>query len=454
MKNRFPVKYKIGPAIGMSLLLLLGCGSPARPVQEVSATGEDMQDAAPIKVGLDDWPWWRGPNRNNVANSETAPTEWSTSRNVTWKTTILGRGHGDPTIVGDRIFLATADERSETQMVLCFDRNNGEKLWETVVHTGNFPGQGSMHPKSTHANGSVACDGSSLFIAFLNGEQVTATSLTLDGEIRWQTELGYFVAKFGYAPSPCLYESLAIFSCDNRGGGFLAAIHRDSGDIVWKKKRENVDTYSSAIVADLDGGAQLIISGDDRVASYDPATGEEVWSCPGTAEATCGTVVWHKNLVFASGGYPARETVCVDTSTGQKVWYDNVKCYEQSMLVADGYLYGVTDDGIAMCWKAETGDRQWRERLAGPISASPVLVGDLIYATNEAGTTWVFEATSEKYQQVAKNQLGDEAFASLVVSAGQIFARVAAGNGAERQEFLYCLGERNSAEATQEKATD
>lgn len=299
-----------------------------------------------------------------------------------------------------------------------------------------------MHPKSTHANGSVACDGRALFIAFLNSENITATSLSLDGEILWQTKLGYFGSKFGYAPSPCLVDSLAVFAADNRGGGFIAAVHRETGDIVWRKARNNVDTYSPVIAADINGRMELLISGDERVAAYDPKTGDEIWSCPGTAEATCGSVVRFENLVFASGGYPARQTICVDGTNGTKVWEDNVKCYEQSMLVAGDHLYCVNDDGIAMCREARTGSMTWKQRLNGPISASPVLVGNLIYATNELGTTWVFEANGDRFIQVAKNQLGSESFASLVICDSQIFARVAVGNGPDRQEYLYCIADQ------------
>lgn len=410
-------------------------------MDEIAADLNALPDARPIQVSDSDWPWWRGPGHNNVARTDATVTSWSATENVVWKTTIPGRGHGSPTILGDRIFLCTADEAAQKQMVVCFDRRSGQSIWVTEVHSGNFPARGEMHPRSTHANCTVATDGHALFVGFLNAEHITATSLTLDGEIRWQTDLGYFGSKFGYAASPCLFESLAIYAGDNRGGGFLAAVHRETGEIIWRKARNNVSTYSSAVAVDIAGRSQLLISGDDKVAAYDPATGDELWTCPGTAEATCGTAVWLDNLVFASGGYPSRNTVCVDAATGDKVWDDGNKCYEQSMLVANGHLFAVTDDGIAICRDAHTGEMKWRHRLSGPVSASPLLVGNLIYATNEAGTTWVFEADPGEYSEVARNQLGDSAFASLVACNRQLFARVASGGGGARSETLYCIGE-------------
>ena len=423
------------------LFVLAGCGG-GQPVDEVSTSPDQIADAVEISTNPQtDWPAWRGPNGNNVANCDAAPVEWSSSRNIVWKAEISGRGHSSPCVVADRIFLATADEKSQKQFVLCLDRSDGKQLWQTEVHAGGFPGSSQMHPNSTHANGTVACDGANLFIGFLNGDNIHATSLTLEGKIRWQKQLGYFQSKFGFAASPCLYEALAIFAADNTGGAFLAAVHRDSGDVIWRKSRSNVATYSSPVVARVNDREQLLISGDNRVASYDPLTGEENWSCSGTAEATCGTVVWNDSYVFASGGYPNRQTICVDGSTGQEVWTSGEKCYEQSMLIAGGFLYMITDDGVAICRDAATGKIAWRTRLQGPVSASPLLVGDNIYVTNERGSTWVFRATPDSYQEVARNQLGNIAFASMVACENRIYARVATEERGSWRETLYCIGE-------------
>ena len=423
-----------------TFLILAGCSrAPSRPVEEISAT-ENSPEAAPVSVGANDWPWWRGTNQDNVAACDLAPTSWSESENVVWKTMLPGRGHSSPSIVGNNIYVSTADEAAFKQLVVCLDRTTGDQVWSTEVHSGGFAARREMHPKSSHANGSVACDGHAVFVGFLNSEHITATCLDLDGGIRWQQDLGYFGAKFGYAPSPCIVGSLVVFAADNRGGGFIAAVHRETGNIAWRKARSNVDTYSPVVAAKINGRTQLLISGDNRIASLDPLTGDEIWSCPGTAEATCGSVVWSQNLVFASGGYPERQTICVDATTGNKVWDDKVKCYEQSMLVAGDHLYCINDDGIAVCRDLNTGKMNWRHRLSGPVSASPVLVGNLIYASNETGTTWVFEASADGYKQIAKNQLGTETFASFAVCDGQLFARVAVGTVPDRQEYLYCLG--------------
>ena len=111
------------------------------------------------------------------------------------------------------------------------------------------------------------------------------------------------------------------------------------------------------------------------------------------------------------------------------------------MLIAGGFLYMITDDGVAICRDAATGKIAWRTRLHGPVSASPLLVGDNIYVTNERGSTWVFRATPDSYQEVARNRLGNIAFASMVACENRIYARVATEERGSWRETLYCIGE-------------
>ena len=88
--------------------------------------------AAPGTDGLSldasDWPWWRGTQRDGIVASQALPLEWSETENVLWKAAIPGRGHGSPIIVGERVFLATADEEKQSQYVICLDRDSGNTL--------------------------------------------------------------------------------------------------------------------------------------------------------------------------------------------------------------------------------------------------------------------------------------------------------------------------------------
>ncbi|MGD9855970.1 MAG: PQQ-binding-like beta-propeller repeat protein [Planctomycetaceae bacterium] len=394
------------------------------------------------KVGEGDWPWWRGPSFNNIADpDQQPPVEWSARENVIWKVAIPGRGHSSPTVVGERILLATADEVNQKQGVIAFDRETGKQLWITEVNSGGFP---KTHAKNTHATCTVACDGERVFAVFHHHARLTLAALNVDGETLWTKDIGPYDPRkyeYGYAPSPLLYGSTVIVAGDYENGGYLVAHDVATGDRRWKADRPKLLSFSSPVVAHVAGRDQLLISGCEMVAAYDPESGNLLWHVPGTTMATCGTMVWDGDLVFASGGYPDAETLCIKADGSAKlVWQNNQKCYEQSMLAHDGYLYAVTDTGVAFCWRTADGKEMWRERLAGPVSASPVLVGDTIYLSIEKGTTFVFKADPDKFELVAKNQLGTEAFATPAICGGRIYQRVAQGAGAKRQEFLYCLG--------------
>lgn len=390
-----------------------------------------------------DWAAWRGPNANGIAAAgQDTPTQWDETTNIVWKAEVPGRGHSSPVVVGDRIFLTTADDEAKTQSVLAYDRASGEKLWQTQVYQGVFPGQ--IHKKNTHASPTVASDGERVFAVF-NNDGVFLAVLDVEGNPLWSKKVGGYQPRypFGYAPSPLLYGDTVIVSSEFEPDGFIAAYDKVSGEEVWRTPRNTATSYSSPIVATIDGKDQLLLSGANKVSSYDPKTGSLLWAANGGPSATCGTVVWLDGLAFASGGYPEKETVAVHTDGSAKVaWTNSEKSYEQSMLAANGHLYTVTDAGIAICWRASDGKEMWKERLpGGPISASPVMVNDRIYATNEAGTTFIFKSDPAQFELVATNKLGDEAFATPAYVDNRIYKRVSHQTSGGLQEMLYCIGE-------------
>ena len=390
-----------------------------------------------------DWPLWRGPNHNNIAEAgQGVPAEWSEAKNVIWKMDVPGRGHGSPVITGNIVVLCSAEDRSQSQSVIAFDRKSGKQLWLTPISQGGFP---PAHEKNTHASATAATDGVHVFATFCHHEKIEAVALDLKGKIVWRKDVGGFRPKqyeYGYAASPTIYKDKLIISGDCDTIAWVKALKISDGSIAWEQQREKMLNWSSPIVASIAGRDQLLLSGTHKIASYDPASGKPLWSTPCLTMATCGTCTWEGDLIFASGGYPDSETVAVKADGSGVAWKNKVMCYEQSMIVHNGYLYAFADNGIVYCWNARSGKEMWKERLSGPVSASPLLVEETIFATNEAGTTWAFKANSNKYEQLAENQLGDSAFASIVAVDGQLFIRAATGDGAGRKESLYCIGSK------------
>jgi outer membrane protein assembly factor BamB len=403
--------------------------------------GEPSTRVEPIRVGPQDWPWWRGPTGDGIAPpGQKPPLHWSRAKNVLWIARLPGRGHASPTVVGDRVFIPTADVAAVTQSVLCFDRTTGHQLWKADVHTGGLEHKGNK--KTSLASSSIASDGKRLFVNFLNNGAVFTTALDLDGGHLWQTKVSGFATHQGFGSSPALYQAFVFVTSDNPAGGAVAALDRGSGEIVWKEDRPQKPNYASPIVLRAAGRDQLLVPGCDLVTSFDPVSGHKFWETAGATTECVTTMVTDGRQVFVSGGYPRSHTEAIAADgTGATTWHNNVKVYVPSMVVRDGYLYAVQDGGVAVCWKCDTGAEVWKSRLGGTFSASLILVGENLWATNESGRTFIFKATPSQFEKVAENQLGDEVFATPVVCGNRVYQRVAETVGDSWQESLYCLGE-------------
>jgi len=191
----------------------------------------------------------------------------------------------------------------------------------------------------------------------------------------------------------------------------------------------------------------MVIEGCNLITSLDPATGKKLWEIDGSTEECVTTMASDGVRVFASGGYPRNHTVSVMADgSGKIAWQNNARLYVPSPIVKDGHVFGVLDAGMAVCWKSDTGEELWKERLGGDFFSSPVMVGDRIYATNVRGKTFVFEATPSNFKILAQNQLGDETYATPAICGSRIYLRVAK-RGENREEFLYCVGAKIKPEA-------
>lgn len=415
-------------------------GEPAAKMAEViPPEGTTWDNLPPIQPSADDWPWWRGPSRDNIAaQPQTPPIRWSEKENVVWKADVPGRGHGSPILWGNRIFLATADDKAQVQSLLAYDRQTGKPLWQTEIHRGGFM---HSHDKGSHASSTAACDGQRVFITFMVQEGIWLTALDLGGKIAWQKKVLPFKPMHGFGPSPLIYKSLVIVPGDNPGPNYLAALRRDSGELAWQIHRTDYQSFASPIVGFVCGRDQLLIPGPLEVSSYDPNTGRRLWHCEGPSKEAAATIAFGKDLVYATGGFPDRNLLCIradgsdDVTKTHVVWRMNGKAaFVPSPLVHDGLLYLIEDGGTAMCMDAKTGDMIWKEKLKGAFSASPVLVGENIYVPNEAGVTYVLKA-GRAFQVVAANDLGDGGFATPAICGGRIYLRTL--------HRLYCLGMRN-----------
>jgi outer membrane protein assembly factor BamB len=221
----------------------------------------------------------------------------------------------------------------------------------------------------------------------------------------------------------------------------MAAIESATGKPAWTTDRKSTGkhgNYATPAIATLNGKPQLIQTGFQEVTSYNPDTGKVLWSCAGPAEVTACTAACGDGMVFATGGFPEKELLAIRADGSGDVTQTHIAwrstkgvTYVPSPVYHEGHLYMVADNGTATCFEGKTGKQVWQERLGGEFTASPVLVGDRIYVTNEAGKTFVIK-TGPKYELVAANDVDAPVLATLAVCGGQVFLRT--------DHHLYCIG--------------
>ena len=174
--------------------------------------------------------------------------------------------------------------------------------------------------------------------------------------------------------------------------------------------------------------------------SFDPLTGKKLWEIEGSTDETVVTAVTDGRRVFVSGGYPKNNVTAVEADgSGKVAWQNGTRAYVPSLIVRDRHVFAVLDAGHAVCWKSDTGEEVWRQKVDRDFYASPVMVGQRVFVTSLRGLTSVFDATPEKFTLVAQNQLGDEAYASPSICGNRIYLRTAKKTE-PRQEFLWCIG--------------
>lgn len=395
--------------------------------------GEDTQPLKHSAAVSQDWPCWRGPCGDNHAAGPVAPLRWSVSQG-NWRSAIPGKGHSSPCIVGNRVFLTSADESRELQFIVCLNRDTGQEQWQTVLSHGPLP---TIHVNNSHASATPTCTHARVYAAGVTGDQLWLAAVNMAGELLWRKNIGRYRHANGFASSPVAYRDRIIVASENTSQPEIVALDCETGEFVWRTVRPASDNSATPIVAHVAGRDQLLINGAYGVTSYDPSTGIELWNVRHETEVVACTMAFGEKLVYASGKVPQAKMLCVsadgkgDVTDSHIVWKtDQAITYVPSPILVGDLLFVVTDSGVAYCRDAHTGEIVWKHRLGGDFFASPVFAGGNIYATAQSGSTYVFRAV-RRYELVAKNEVGEPCMATPAICDGMIYLRT--------EHHLYCF---------------
>jgi outer membrane protein assembly factor BamB len=432
------------------------------------------------------WPQFRGPSGRAVSPIDTLPTKWSTTVNVAWKADVPGRAWSSPIVWGDQVIVTTAispgafkqpspgiygndyvaelqaagasqeeimaklrardiespDESGALELkVYSFDVATGNVRWEHLAHRG--PPVGGRHRKNTYASETPATDGERVYALFGN---IGLFCYSMDGRPLWTHEIDpqprYL--DFGTAASPAVRDGRVYILDDNEVSSYIAAIDAKTGELVWKTPRKAEGRmrsgWSSPYVWVNPQRTEIIAIGTGVTISYG-TDGRELWRLKGATQANPTPTEGEGMLFIGTGsqGESNRPLFAVkpgasgdislkpgETSNDFVAWFQpRAAAYTSSPLVFGGRVYAVNDTGILQVFEAKTGRELYKARVGGvgnTFSASPWAYGGKVFFLSEEGDTFVLNP-GDTYDEVAKNSLGEMAFASPAVTRDGLFIR-------------------------------
>jgi outer membrane protein assembly factor BamB len=408
----------------------------------ILAGGTRTQGVGTTATAISDWPGWRGPNADGVADGSNPPTRWTTKENVRWSVKLPGWGTSSPAVYGDRVFVTSQTEREgkKSLLTLCFDRKTGTELWRDDFGMGVDQ---RTHEKSNLAVNTPAITNDAVYTAFGNAD---IARYTHDGRLIWVTRYMSLFSDpkmaWGYGVSPVVSDDSVLFPWDHhKGPCYLIGLDKRTGEIAWKKERAIGTSHSTPLIVKHHGQTDILISGKNRLTAFDAKTHAQLWQYgegegPFNGEIVASPIcgdgmvflqLWRQTPIHAirlmPGGRPP-ERVWVSEKPGPQ---------EPSPVYYRGLLYALMDGGVLVCLDGKTGKEVYRRRLGGACNSSPIAADGRIYLANNDGMIFVVKAGPE-FELLQSNSLGERITASPAVSGNDLFYRT--------DSNLYCLGRK------------
>lgn len=392
------------------------------------------------------WPRFRGANGAGISDASTVPAKW-TEADYSWKIELPGIGHSSPVVWNDRIFVTCGDSATAGRTVLCVDAADGHIVWRR-----DFPSKpGRQHRDNSYATATPAVDADGLIVTWTTPDDVVLLALDLEGRELWRRNLGPFITVHGSGSSPILFGDLAILVNDQEdpnllpgrkkdppapvGKSFIIAVDRKTGQTRWQlERRTTFSGYSTPCVRQADDGRPELIftSTAHGIFGVDPTRGAVNWEFGQPfLDRAISSPVLASGLVIAGHGAGLRATRYLAVRPGSRgQGREPVLAYEVTKsiplvptpLVKDDRLFFWTDDGVASCLKASSGEEVWRERVGGSFYGSPVWVNGRLYCISKTGEVVVL-AAADKFELLARVPLGESSYATPAVAGGVMYLR-------------------------------
>ena len=376
------------------------------------------------------WTRFRGSGGQGIDTMWSAPVTWESS-DFRWEITLPGKGHASPVVWGNRIFVTGADDEKDTGYLMAVDTGNGEILWQKEFDVADL----KMHDDNTPASPTPAVDESQVYVIWYTTGKTNLFALDHDGTPRWQAEFGGIEARHGGGSSLVLTDRDVIFTREQEEGSPVksswVAVNKRTGHISWELERETCsrNSFSTPILVKNDKkvGQLIFTSQAHGFSAVDPETGEVLWE---RKELLSHRVV--ASPVYSEGiivGCRKGEGVAIEVDLNRFVVSDsalytlppNLSPYVPTPIAIGRLLFLFMDNGNIACTDLATGELMWKERPAGAIYGSPILVDGNLYCITKEGEVVVIGADSS-YHLLGIHDLGDGSFSTpAMCGSGMVF---------------------------------
>lgn len=359
----------------------------------------------------DDWPQWRGPNRDAVCRETGLQESFPAGGlQVRWRAPV-GWGFSSPVVAQGRVYLADSElmKPRARERVHCFDEKTGTTLWTHVYDVAYedwaFDPTQEIGPVATPIvrDGKVYTQGRVGHLFCLDART---------GDVLWRRQLDkdYQVKFAPGAPSPLIDGDLLILFIGGKPGACLVALHKDTGKEVWRALDDSL-TFSSPIVIFSGGKKQLIVWTQESVTSLDPATGRTYWRqrlLTGSDYAV-STPVFHNGRLLIGGlmfqldpDKPAAKVLWPDSKAPSR----RVLSHTSTALLLGDHVYSAKSSGELICLDAATGKKVWESAkvtdLKNGASIHLTPNGNSVLLYTDRGELIRARLTPQGYQEISR----------------------------------------------------
>ncbi len=386
--------------------------------------------AASARLAMaEDWPAWRGPNRDGICQETGLLKEWPDGGpKLLWKATGLGEGYSGPSIVGDLLF--TMGDRDGKEWVIALDwTKEGKEVWASPVGPIRHTGAGYPGPRSTptYDDGRVYAQG-------INGDVVCLDAKT--GKEHWRRDMvkdfGGSIPQWGYSES-VLVDGPSVVFTPGGSKATLAAVQKTNGRPVWQAPVGDPAAYSSVIKARIGKVEQYVTLTAKGVIGVRAKDGTPLWRYdrPASSVANVTTCIWYRQTIFAASGYNTGGGLTWIKKSGngftsQEMYFTkDMQNHHGGVILVDDHLYGCSNPSILTCLDYRTGKTLWTDRSSGKCSL--LYAEGMLYARSEKGPVSLLVATPDGFQLKGRftqpDRSGKASWPHPVIANGLLFLR-------------------------------